>query len=355
MSMSIFSSVLGIAVLTALAALIVLCVLILLRLTANRRSQRDLALAQRQLQQELQAELDRSRQETVNMVNSSVRNMGELLSRSQSEAAQIQGQRLREMNREMRDALQQVAGSLGEMKSLSSGVEDLRKVLSNVKTRGILGEVQLGAILEEILAPEQYEENVAVTDGSERVEYAVRLPGDGSDVVYLPIDAKFPGDAYMNLQDAYELGDPDQVRACRDQLKRAILKAAADIRTKYVHPPWTTDFGIMFLPFEGLYAEVLRLNLTDQLQRDYRVSIAGPATLAAMLSSFRMGFRSLALSRRSDEVWETLSAVADELDKYQVVLDRSQKHLQMAQKDLDELVGPRTRQIRRRLSELTRD
>ena len=341
--------ILGAAILLALIVLIIIGILIMIRSAGNRRQQQELAMQQRQMQDEM----DRSRQETVDMVQSSVRHMGEMIARHQVEASESQNRRLAELNREMNDALQQVSRSLGEMRNLASGVDDLKKVLSNVKTRGILGEVQLGAILEEILAPEQYEENVAVTGTSERVEYAVRFPGDGGRTVYLPIDSKFPADAYMNLMDAYELGDPSEIRTSREALRRAILKAASDIRNKYIMPPATTDFGIMFLPFEGLYAEVLRLYLTGVLLNDYRVIISGPTTMAAMLNSFRMGFRTIALSQRSGEVWETLSRVSSEFEKYEETVERTQKHLQMAQKDMDELIGPRTRQIRKALSELT--
>lgn len=335
-----------------LLALIAACgigVLILLRLSAERRQQHELVLMQRQMQ----AEIDRSRQDTVEMVQSSVQHMGEMLARGQTEAQEAQHRRLADLNREMNTALQQVSRSLGQMQNLATGVDDLKKVLSNVKNRGILGEVQLGAILEDILAPEQYEENVAVTGTTQRVEYAVRFPGEDGKTVYLPIDSKFPADAYMNLLDAYEFGDPAEIRTSRDLLRRAILKAASDIRTKYIEPPMTTDFGIMFLPFEGLYAEVLRLNLTGVLQNEYRVNIAGPTTMAAMLSSFRMGFRTIALSERSGDVWDTLTRVSSEFEKYEDCLQRTQKHLQQAQKDLNELMGPRTRQIRKALSELT--
>lgn len=345
------SNILGTAIFLALIALIVIGVLILIRLAGSRRQQQELDL----LQKTVQDELDRSRQETVNMMQSSMQYMGDMISRHQTEASEVQSRQLRELNRDMNDALKEVSRSLGEMRSLASGVDDLKKVLSNVKTRGILGEVQLGGILEEILAPEQYEENVAVTGTSQRVEYAVRFPGEGNSTVYLPIDSKFPADAYMNLLDAYELGDPGEIRSCREALRRAILKAADDIRTKYIKPPATCDFGIMFLPFEGLYAEVLHLNMTAQLQNEYRVNIAGPTTMAAMLSSFRMGFRSLALSERSGEVWETLSKVASEFEKYDETTRRMEKHLQMTQKDLDEMIGPRTRQIRKALSDLTED
>ena len=339
---------LEILIFVALIVVIVLAVVILIRLAAQHNQQRDI----RTLQRQLQDEIDRSRQDTVDMVQTSVRHMGEMIARSQADASEIQNRRLAELNHEMNTALRQVSRSLGEMQTLASGVNDLKKVLSNVKTRGILGEVQLGAILEDILAPDQYEENVAVTGTSERVEYAVRFPGEGGQVMYLPIDSKFPADAYMNLLDAYELGDPQEIRATRDALRRAILKAASDIRKKYIAPPQTCDFGIMFLPFEGLYAEVLRLNVTDTLMNDFRVNIAGPTTMAALLNSFRMGFSQIALSEHSTEVWNTLTRVSAEFEKFDEVVERTQKHLQMAQKDLDELAGPRTRQIRKALSEL---
>ena len=182
------------------------------------------------------------------------------------------------------ERLEQVYKGLGEMQNLAAGVGDLKKVLSNVKTRGILGEVQLGAILEQILTPEQYEENVRTkSTGNERVEFAVKLPGDDEGTVWLPIDAKFPGDAYAKLVDAYELGDPAAVEEAAKNLERIIKSEARDIHDKYIEPPYTTDFGIMFLPFEGLYAEVVRRGLLETLQRDYKVNIAGPTTMATLL------------------------------------------------------------------------
>ena len=207
------------------------------------------------------------------------------------------------------ERLEQVYKGLGEMQNLAAGVGDLKKVLSNVKTRGILGEVQLGAILEQILTPEQYEENVRTkSTGSERVEFAVKLPGDDEGTVWLPIDAKFPGDAYAKLVDAYELGDPNAVEEAAKNLERIIKSEAKDIHDKYIEPPYTTDFGIMFLPFEGLYAEVVRRGLLETLQRDYKVNIAGPTTMAALLNSLQMGFRTLAIQKRSGEVWNVLGA-----------------------------------------------
>ena len=205
-----------------------------------------------------------------NSVNNSVRTLSE-----------IQDRRMREFSEE----LAEMNRSMGEIRNLSSGVDDLKKLMSNVKTRGIIGELQLGGILEEMMSPWQYEENVAVKGGSERVEYAVKIPTDEDNFIYLPIDSKFPGDAYLNLLDAYDSGDKYEIKGAQDALKNAIIKAARDIRLKYIYPPLTTDYGIMFLPFEGLYAEVLRLNLTDILQREYHVNIAGPTTMSAMLNS----------------------------------------------------------------------
>ena len=251
--------------------------------------------------------------------------------------------------RQVSDTLEQVTRGLGQMQTLAAGVGDLKKVLSNVKTRGIVGEIQLGAILAQILSPEQYDENVAVKGGSERVEFAVKFPGEGDRPVYLPIDSKFPADAYTRLLDAYDTGDRQLIKTATDGLRSAVLKAAKDIRTKYISPPYTTEFAIMFLPFEGLYAEVLRLGLVDTLQRDYRINIAGPTTMAAMLNSFQMGFRSLALQKQSGEVWDTLAKVRTEFDKFGDVLVKTQTKMEQAQKDLEKLVGVRTRGIQRAL------
>ncbi|MDR0817880.1 MAG: DNA recombination protein RmuC [Clostridiales Family XIII bacterium] len=252
------------------------------------------------------------------------------------------------------ERLEQVYKGLGEMQTLATGVGDLKKVLSNVKTRGILGEIQLGAILEEILPKEQYEENIATVKGStERVEFAIRLPGDGEEPVYLPIDAKFPGDAYSGLVEAYEEGDIIKIEASRKQLVTAIKLAAKDISTKYIGPPDTTDFAIMFLPFEGLYAEVLQLGMVEVLQRDYKINIAGPTTMAALLNSLQMGFRTLAIQKRSGEVWKVLGAVKKEFDNFQGVLESARKRLDMAQSDLDKLMTTRTNKIRSKLRDVT--
>ena len=248
------------------------------------------------------------------------------------------------------ERLQEVYSGLGEMKTLASGVGDLKKVLSNVKTRGILGEYQLGAIIAEILAPEQYAENVATKPGSaNRVEFAVRLPGDDGQTVWLPIDAKFPGDTYAALVDAYDSGDSAQVAAAQSALEARIKGCAKDIRDKYIDPPNTTDFAIMFLPFEGLYAEVVRMGLLDTLQRLYRVNIAGPTTFAALLNSLQMGFRTLAIQKRSGEVWNVLGAVKTEFETFGSVLEAAQKRIEQTSQELDKLVGVRTRKINSRL------
>lgn len=250
------------------------------------------------------------------------------------------------------ERLEQVYKGLGEMQTLASGVGDLKKVLSNVKTRGILGEIQLGAILKEILAPEQYEENVVTVPGSKNpVEFAVKMPNEDG-FVYMPIDSKFPGDAFFDLQNAYEKGDSEQIKSAMNTLLTRIKAFAKDIHDKYVEPPYTTDFAIMFLPFEGLYAEVVNRGMVEVLQNTYKVNIAGPSTMAALLNSLQMGFKSLAIQKRSVEVWNVLSAVKTEFDKFGAVLDATQNRLDQANKELDKLVGVRTRAIQKKLKDV---
>lgn len=253
------------------------------------------------------------------------------------------------------EQLESVYRGLGEMQTLATGVGDLKKVLSNVKTRGILGEIQLGAILQQILTPEQYAENIATVKGSrERVEYAVRLPGDEQgEGVWLPIDAKFPADAYAALLDAYDAGDAGTVQSAAKALEQRVCGFAKDIQTKYLHAPETTDFGIMFLPVEGLYAEVVRRGMVERLQREYHVVVAGPTTMAALLNSLQMGFRTLALQKRSGEVWQVLGAVRTEFDKFGEVLASAQNRIEQVGDELEKLVGTRTRQIQRRLRDVT--
>lgn len=404
-------NILLIGVWSTLLILVVLVIILLIRTRSGRLSG-SAGYGGGGLPRELREEMYRSRQETIGMVQSSVKNMGDMLSQAQRESMELQSRRLSELNkqfartsmdieqrlenirismekkvsnmteennrqlaemrntvdeklqktleerigrsfRQVSESLQQVTRGLGEMQNLAAGVGDLKKVLSNVKTRGIVGEIQLGAILQQILSPEQYEENIAVKGGSERVEYAVKFPGEGDRPVYLPIDSKFPGNAYLNLQDAYDTGDRQLIKIATDNLRNAVIKAAKDIRSKYIQPPQTTEFAILFLPFEGLYAEVLRLGIVESLQRDYRINIAGPTTMAAMLNSFQMGFKSIALQRRSGEVWDTLAKVRTEFEKFGNVLVKTQTKMEQAQKDLETLVGVRTRGIQRALKNVS--
>lgn len=258
--------------------------------------------------------------------------------------------RVTESFKAVNQQLEQVYKGLGEMQSLAADVGGLKQVLSGVKTRGILGEIQLGAILEEILAPEQYDTNVATIPGStQRVEYAIRMPGADGGSVWLPIDSKFPGDTYAHLQDAYASGDAQAVEDARHALELVLRSEARDIREKYVEPPYTTAFGILFLPFEGLYAEVVNAGLLEVLQRDYQVNVAGPSTMAALLNSLQMGFKTLAIQKRSGEVWQLLGAVKTEFDKFGQGLAKMQQRLRQTDEELDQLIGVRSRAISRKL------
>lgn len=264
--------------------------------------------------------------------------------------------RLGESFKLVSERLESVQRGLGEMQSLATGVGDLKRVLTNVKTRGTWGEVQLGAILEQILTPEQYEKNVKTREHSQdMVEYAIKLPGSGRDadsVVWLPIDSKFPQEDYQRLLAAAEVADSEAVEKATGALVRAILLAAKDISSKYLNPPRTTDFAIMFLPTEGLYAEILRQpGLTEKLQHDFRVVIVGPTTLSATLSSLRMGFRTLAIEKRSSEVWEILSAVKTEFGKFGEVLDKVKNNLDKASRSIGD-TEKRTRAMTRKLKEV---
>ena len=246
--------------------------------------------------------------------------------------------------------LEQVYKGLGEMQTLAAGVGDLKKVLSNVKTRGVLGEIQLGAILEQLLTPDQYAVNVATKQGSQaNVEYAIRLPGSDGAPVWLPVDAKFPLDAYEQVLAAYETADATQVELAVKALKTRVKGFAKDVQTKYIDPPNTTDFAILFIPVEGLYAELVRAGMVEVLQREYKVTLAGPTTMSALLNSLQMGFRTLAIQKRSSEVWKVLGAVKSEFDKFATVLEATQNRLNQANAELDKLVGTRTRQIQRTL------
>ena len=249
-----------------------------------------------------------------------------------------------------------VQKGLGEMQNIASGVGDLKKVLSNVKTRGVLGEIQLGNILEEIMAPDQYETNVKTKKGSDAlVEFAIKLPGraKGDEPVYLPIDAKFPQEDYVRLQNAYEAGDAVAVEISIKALLQAVKKFAKDISAKYIDPPHTTDFGIMFLPVEGLFAEVVRQpDMIAMLQREHKIVVTGPTTLAAMLNSLQMGFKTLAIQKRSSEVWNVLAAVKKEFNSFGGVLEKAQKKINEANKEIENLVGTRTRMMQSKLKKV---
>lgn len=249
--------------------------------------------------------------------------------------------------------LQAVQEGLGEMKNLATDVGGLKKVLSNVKMRGGISEIQLEMLLEQILAPDQYEANVMTKkSSSESVEFAIKLPGrdDLRSTVWLPIDAKFPKDIYEKLIEAYDVGNQDKVNIAKKSMESTIKKMAKDISDKYLDPPNTTDFGIMFLPFEGIYAEVIRnASLLENLQRDYKIIVTGPTTLAAILNSLQMGFKTLAIERRSSEVWQVLGAVKKEFENFEGMMGKAQKHIQTGLNQLDDVMGKRTRAIQRRL------
>ena len=256
----------------------------------------------------------------------------------------------------VRTQLENVQRGLGEMKTLAEDVGGLKKVLGNVKTRGTFGEIQLAALLEQMLSPEQYEANVKTRkNATEFVEFAIKLPGkdNGKDVVYLPIDAKFPKDVYEQYMDAYEDGDTAIIESTSRQLENTIKRMAKDIHDKYIEPPYTTDFAILFLPFESIYAEVIhRTALVETLQKDYKIVVTGPTTLGAILNSLQMGFRTLAIQKRTSEVWSVLGAVKTEFGKFGGMLEKVQKNLQSAGDQLEEVMGKRTRAIERKLRQV---
>lgn len=252
------------------------------------------------------------------------------------------------------DQLQAVQQGLGEMQNLATGVGDLKRVLTNVKTRGVLGEIRLGNILEEMLSPEQYEANVKTKKGSnDHVEFAIKFPGSDGSKVYLPVDAKFPMEDYARLQGAYESGETVLIESSTKSLIQSVKRFAKDIHDKYIDPPHTTDFGIMFLPVEGLFAEIARQpDMIASLQREYKITITGPTTMGTILNSFQMGFKTLAIQKRSSEVWKILSSVKSEFGKFGEVLQKTQQKLSEANHELDKLVTTRTNAITRQLREV---
>ena len=306
-----------------------------------------------QLQKEKFAALDERQREWVNHAE---KRLEEIRQTVDEKLQQTLNERISQSFRLVNEQLANVQKGLGEMQSLAQDVGGLKRVLSNVKTRGNIGEIQLSMLLEQLLAPEQYEANVHTRKGSDAVvEFAVKLPGkdDAREFVYLPIDAKFPKDVYEQLLDAYDAADPQQIESAGKQLEATIKKMAKDISEKYLAPPATTDFGIMFLPFEGIYAEVVRRSaLLEDLQRTYKVVVTGPTTLAAILNSLQMGFRTLAIQKHSGEVWTILGAVKKEFEKMGGMLEKAQRNLQTANGQIEEVLGTRTRAIQRRLRDV---
>ena len=313
-----------------------------------------------QIVPELREEIRRAQTETGSIVTDSIKNYSQMMgdfqtrnARAQVASMEVQTKSLESQERrllELNQRLEMVYQNLGEMQNMARGMEDIRKVLSNVKTRGILGELQLKMILDEILAPSQYEENVATKIGSaDRVEFAIRLP----EGVMLPIDSKFPADMYGNLVDAYDSGDKTAVIDASTKLKNRLKIEAKTISEKYIDPPNTTDFAVMFLPFEGLYVEAVNQGLIESFQRDYKVCIAGPTTFIALLSSLQMGFKTLAIQKKSNEAWAVLSEVKEEFQKFDSTLARVQSSLLKAQDELEKLIGVRTRVMIRKLDKIS--
>ena len=290
------------------------------------------------------------------LVNHTEKRLEEIRITVEEKLQKTLNERISQSFRLVNEQLENVQKGLGEMQTLAQDVGGLKRVLSNVKTRGNIGEIQLSMLLEQLLAPEQYEANVKTKKGSDAlVEFAVKLPGkdDLAQCVYLPIDAKFPKDMYEQLLDAYDTADPQQIETAGKNLETTIRKMAKDISDKYLDPPATTEFGIMFLPFEGIYAEVVRRSaLLEDLQRHYRVVVTGPTTLAAILNSLQMGFRTLAIQTYSGEVWKILGAVKKEFESMGGMLEKAKKHLETANGQIDNVLGVRTRAIQRRLKDV---
>ena len=290
------------------------------------------------------------------LVNHTEKRLEEIRITVEEKLQKTLNERISQSFRIVNEQLENVQKGLGEMQTLAQDVGGLKRVLSNVKTRGNIGEIQLSMLLEQLLAPEQYEANVKTKKGSDAlVEFAVKLPGKDelTDCVYLPIDAKFPKDMYEQLLDAYDTADPQQIETAGKNLETTIRKMAKDISDKYLDPPATTEFGIMFLPFEGIYTEVVRRSaLLEDLQRNYHVVVTGPTTLAAILNSLQMGFRTLAIQKYSGEVWKILGAVKKEFESMGGMLEKAKKHLETANGQIDNVLGVRTRAIQRRLKDV---
>ncbi len=334
------------------SVLLIVVVVLLVSMVKLRESVRRNARRNAQSAELMQQSLRQDIQNVQDNVRGLQTTMTQTMTQSYASLNQTLDNKLQGSFDSINNYLQDMNKDLGEMKSVASGIEDVRKVLTNVKSRGILGEIQLGSILQDILSPSQYETNIATVPGSqERVEYAVRLPG--SDIpVYLPIDSKFPGDAYSHLLDAYDAAAENEIKATRNILVSQFKKEAKDIATKYVKVPYTTEFAVMFLPFEGLYAEAVNLGVIEMLQREYNVVIAGPSTMAALLNSLQMGFRTLAIQENAERVWHVLGNVKSEFAKFADVLEDTQDKMNKVNDDLDKLIGARTKKIQKALAEV---
>lgn len=321
----------------------------------NREDNNKLA---RENRYELRAALDqhsRDQSEKVQLlINSTEKRLDQMRETVDEKLQKTLNERLGQSFEMVGKQLESVQKGLGEMQTLATDVGGLKKVLSNVKLRGNVGEIQLAMLLEQILAPNQYDANVRTKHGSaDPVEFAVKLPGrneDENSIVYLPIDAKFPKEVYEQLLAAYDIGTPDAVEQATKNMEAAIKKMAKDIRDKYIDPPNTTDFAILFLPFESIYAEVIRRSaLVDQLRDEFKITVAGPTTLVAILNSLQMGFRTLALQKRSSEVWKVLGEVKTEFNKFGGLLQKAQKSINAASDTVEELIGKRSKAINRKL------
>lgn len=357
-----FTKIIQIAVPVLLGLVFILLVVMLVIIAKQNRA---IESAKKEIQ-ELRDDTEDLQKQTViaaELSSQGIQTMQQSLQGTQSVMQQTVTQSYSELNKVLDNKLagsfsainqylQTLNKDLGEMKTVASGIEDVKKVLSNVKTRGILGEIQLGSILREILSPQQYDENVpTIPYSTERVEYAVKLPGDERPI-YLPIDSKFPADTYRHLLDAYDSSDAAAVESAKKLLIQQLKKEANDIRSKYVEVPYTTDFGVMFLPFEGLYAEAINLGVLEILQHDYNVVIAGPSTMAALLSSLQMGFKTLAIQENAQKVWTVLGNVKSEFENFADVLNDTQQKLNKVSESLEKLIGTRTKKIQKALSDV---
>lgn len=321
-------------------------VLIDKRLESIERSQRDKL-------EEIRQTLERN---VKNMQDSNDKKLNDIKQTVDEKLTQTLNDRFKESFKYLTEELEKVTKTVGEMQSISKDVGNLTKVLSNVKTTGIFGEIQLGAIIEQVLSPDQYVKNVVTNkNGRDPVEFAVKMPGNGNDYVLMPIDSKFPYTIYNDMKTAYENNDFSSYNDKQKELIQRIKGMAKDIKEKYVCPPETTNFAVMFLPIEGLYAEVVKLGLIEELQQKYGVTVAGPTTMSALLNSLQMGFRTLTIQKKSNEVWKILGAVKSEFDKFNEILTQIQRKLNLANNDLDTLIGVRSRMISNKLKNISVD